>query len=184
MAPPDRAPGIRPRPSVGRRLDAAARAGFPTVCTLLLMVLATAPLGLPRQAALLPALTLGSVWFWAQHRPASLPPPIVFVLGLLLDLLGYQPLGVDVLVMLTAYAVALRARRLLDRQGLVVAWLAFALVAAGATLLDWGLTALLRFRLLPGSAAVFQFGITAALYPALSVLLLRADQSVADPGRA
>jgi len=180
----DRSPGIRPRPTVGRWLDAAARASFPAGCTVLLMLLAVAPLGLPLQAALLPALTVGCVWFWSLHRPAALPPPLVFLLGVLFDLLAYLPLGVGVLTLLIAHGLALRLRRVLVRQGFLVVWLAFIGVAAGAALLGWGLNSLLQFRLLPFAPAVFQFALTVAVYPALSVLFIRAHGSVADPDRA
>jgi rod shape-determining protein MreD len=180
----DQSPGIRPRPTVGRRLDAAARASFPAVCTFLLMLLAAAPLGLPLQAALLPALTFGCVWFWSLHRPAAMPPPLVFLLGVLFDLLGYLPLGTGVLTLLIIHGVALRVRRFLTRHGFLLAWLAFTVVAAGGALLDWGLNSLLQFRLLPFPPAVFEFALTVAVYPALSVLFIRAHGSVADPDRA
>ncbi len=184
MDGPDRLPGIRPRPTLGRRLDQAARASFPAACTLLLMFVSAAPLGLPMQAALLPALTLGSIWFWALHRPAALPPPLVFLIGVLFDLLGYLPIGTGVLTLLIAYGVAVRGRRVLLRQRFVVVWLAFAAVAAAAGLLGWGLCSLLEFRLLPLAPALFQGALTVALYPALSVLYVRAHGSVADPGQA
>ena len=88
MAHIDRRPGIRPRPTIGRRLDIAARASFPACITILLMLLTQAPVGLPGQAASLPAVTLGCVWFWSLFRPAALPPPIVFLMGLLLECRG------------------------------------------------------------------------------------------------
>ena len=47
-----------------------------------------------------------------------MPPPVVFVLGLLLDLLGYLPLGVGVLMLLVVHGLALRWRRFLVRAGL------------------------------------------------------------------
>ena len=184
MASAERTPGIRPRPTIGRQLDAAARASFPVFCTLLLMFLAAAPLGLPMQAALLPALTLGSVWFWALFRPAALPPPILFLIGVLFDLLGFLPLGSGVLTLLIAYGVAQRSRRVLARQRFVLVWLAYAGVAAGVALLSWGLGSLLEFRLLPLAPALFQGALTIAVYPALSVLFGRAHGSVADPGQA
>ncbi len=184
MDGPDRLPGIRPRPTIGRRLDQVARASFPAVCTLVLMFLSVAPFGLPMQAALLPALTLGSVWFWALFRPAALPPPLVFLFGVLLDLLGYLPLGTGVLTLLIAYAVAVRWRRVLARQRFLVVWLVFGVVAVGAALLGWALTSLLRFVMLPPAPALFQATLTVAVYPALSVLFSRAHGSVADPGQA
>jgi rod shape-determining protein MreD len=88
MAQIDQTPGIRPRLTIGRRLDIAARRAFPGSVTVLLMALTQAPLRLPLQAALLPAVALISVAFWSLHRPASMPPPLVFLIGLLLDVLG------------------------------------------------------------------------------------------------
>ena len=113
-----------------------------------------------------------------------MPPPVVFLIGLLFDLLGYLPLGVGALTLLAVHGLALRWRRLLTRQGFLSVWLAFAAFAAGAAALGWVLTALLSFRLLPLGPALFQAVLTAALYPALAVLFIRAHRSVADPERA
>ncbi|MEA2775668.1 MAG: rod shape-determining protein MreD, partial [Acetobacteraceae bacterium] len=85
----DRRPGIRPRISLGRRLDIAARMSFPAGITVLLMLLTRVPLNISGQAALLPAVALCCVWFWSLFRPGDMPPPVVFIIGLILDLLGY-----------------------------------------------------------------------------------------------
>jgi rod shape-determining protein MreD len=180
----DRTPGIRPRPSLWRRLDATARACFPVFFTLLLLMLAAAPLALPGQAELQPAILLGSVFFWSLFRPASMPPPAVFLLGLFADLLGLQPVGVAVVTVLIVHGLALRWRPVLVRQGFLLVWLAFVAVAAGAAALEWALTALLTFTLLPAGPALFQFALSAGLYPALATLLTRAHRSVAAPERA
>ncbi len=73
---------------------------------------------------------------------------------------------------------------MLTRQGFLSVWLAFAGFAAGAAALGWVLTAVLVFRLLPVGPALFQAVLTAALYPALAVLFIRAHRTVADPERA
>jgi rod shape-determining protein MreD len=184
MARTDQTPGIRPRATLGRRLDIAARAAFPAGCTVVLMLLTGAPLGIADQAALLPTITLACVYFWSLHRPAAMPPPVVFVVGLLFDLLGYLPLGVGVLTLLIVHGVALRWRSVLTLQGFLPGWLAFAGVAVGAALLGWALTALLSFRLLSVGPALFQAVLTFALYPALAVVFVRADRTIADPERA
>ena len=139
----DRLPGIRPRPSLGRRLDMAARRAFPATTTALLLLAAAAPFGIADQAELHAALALGCVFFWSLFRPASMPPPVVFLIGLLADLLGYVPPGVGVLTLLLVHGLALRWRRVLTRQGFVLVWLAFAGVGAGAAALNWALTSLL-----------------------------------------
>lgn len=184
MARADQSPGIRPRASLGRQLDIAARHAFPTSCTVLLMMLTEIPFGFADQAALLPAVTLACVYFWSLFRPAAMPPPVVFLIGVLLDLLGYLPLGVGALILLAVHGLALRWRRVLTRQGFLPVWLVFAGFASGASWLAWALTAALTFRLLPLGPTVFQAALTTALYPALAVLFVRAHRSIADPERA
>jgi rod shape-determining protein MreD len=184
LDPIDRTPGIRPRPTLGRRLDAVSRAAFPTACTVLLMMLTAAPFGVPDQAELLPAVALSCVWFWSLFRPSSVPPPTVFLIGLLFDLLGYIPIGVGVLTLLITHGVAVRWRRVLVRQGFLVVWLAFAGIAAGAAALNWAMTSLLVFRVLPVGAAIFQCALSVAAYPPLATLFTRAHRSLAAPERA
>ena len=184
MALRHRNPGIRPHLTLGRRLDLAARAGFPAVSTVLAMLLTQAPFGMSGQAVLLPAVTLSCIWFWSLFRPGAMPPPAVFAIGVLFDLLGYLPLGVGVLTLLLAHGIALRWRRFLAQQGFALTWLAFLPVAIGAALLSWGLVALLTLRLLPAGLNVYQAALTAALYPVLAIPLAWAHRSIgeAEPG--
>ncbi|MSO90899.1 MAG: rod shape-determining protein MreD [Acetobacteraceae bacterium] len=180
----DRTPGIRLRSSIWRRLDALARRAFPAVVTILLMLLLCMPLGLPEQSALLPALTLTSVFFWSLFRPASMTPPMVFAIGLLLDLLGYLPLGVGVLSLLGLHGLTVQGRRVLTRHGFLFVWLTFLLIATGTSILAWALSSLLTLRLLPFAPAVFQAVLATAIYPAIVTLFARAHTTIADPGRA
>ena len=175
----DRTPGIRPRPSVWRQLDAASRASFPAASTIVLLLLTSAPFQLPDQAQLMPAVALACVWFWSLFRPSALPPVAVFLLGLFCDLLGYQPVGVSVLTLLVVHGIALRWRRGLVRQGFLLVWLAFVAVAMLAATLGWALSSLLIFRLLSPTTALFQFVLIAALYPGLAVLLSLAHRRLA-----
>jgi rod shape-determining protein MreD len=180
----EKLPGIRPRPSLSRRLDMTARRAFPACTTALLVLTAAAPLGLPGQAELQQGLALGCVFFWSLLRPASMPPILVFLIGLLTDLLSFAPIGVGVLTLLVAHGLALRWRRALVRRGFVMIWLAFACVAAATSALAWGLTSLLTFRLLPPPPGVLEAGLAAGLYPALAVLLTRAHLTLAEPEQA
>jgi len=180
----NRRPGIRPRPTFGRRLDIAARWSFPFAATVLLMLIAAAPLGVPGQAMLLPAVSLCCVYFWSVFRPASMIPPQVFVIGLLLDLLGYLPIGLGVLMLLTVHGLAAQSRRFLIRHGFALVWTVFAVIALAAGVLVWALSSLLTFRLLPIAPALFQAVLTMALYPALATLFALAHTTIADPERA
>jgi rod shape-determining protein MreD len=180
----DRLPGIRPRPSLWRQLDSLARRCFPTAATGLLLAVLAAPLGLPGQAELQQAAALACIFFWSMFRPASMTPPMVFVLGLLVDLLGCAPPGVAVLVLLIAHGLALRWRRVLTRQGFLLVWLAYLGVAAGSAVLSWALVSLLTFTFLPLGPVVLQAGLSAGCYPLLATILIRAHRSLADPDQA
>jgi rod shape-determining protein MreD len=177
-------PGIRPRENLARQLDKLARRGFPATSTALLLLLAAAPLGLPGQAELQASVALVCVFFWSLFRPASMPPPVVFLLGVLTDLLDFAPPGVGVLSLLVVHGFAMRWRRILVRQGFLLVWLAFVAIAAGAAALQWLLTSLLTFHLLPPGPGLFQAAIGAGLYPALATLLTRAHQTLAEPEQA
>jgi rod shape-determining protein MreD len=184
MALSERTPGVRPRRSVGRRLDIVWRHAFPVTTSLTLMLLCLAPFGLWGQAALLPTVALTCVWFWSLFRPSAMAPPVVFLIGLLVDLLGYLPPGVGPLTMLTAHGIAQRLRRFLARQGFAIVWLTFIIVACGVAGMNWALVSLLTFSLVPVGPVLFQAGLAAALYPAVAIPLTLAHRSIADPDQA
>jgi rod shape-determining protein MreD len=184
MAGIDRRPGIRPRLSPGRRLDIAARVGFPAGMTVLLMLLTRAPLNIAGQAALLPAVALCCVWFWSLHRPGNLPPPVVFLIGLMMDLLGYLPLGAGVFTLLAVHGVAVALRRSLYHRGFAWIWIAFCGVAVAASLIIWLLVMLLTFRLLSPYPAIFTAILAMAIFPVLGVPFAHAHRSIADPDQA
>ena len=180
----ERKPGIRPRPSLGRSLDVAARYSFPGVSTALLMLVVAGPLWLPGQAELQGALALGCVFYWSLFRPLSMPPQLVFALGMLADLLGFGPIGIELLILLITHGLAMLWRRELARQGFLLVWLVFVAVAAGAGVLQWALNALLTFRLLAPEPVMFQATLAAGIYPLLAVALGRAHTTIAEPARA
>jgi rod shape-determining protein MreD len=169
---------------MGRRLDIVWRHAFPGTTSFLLMLLSLAPFGLWGQAALLPTVALTCVWFWALFRPESMSPPVVFLIGVLLDLLGFLPPGVGALTMLTTYGIAQRMRRFLAQQRFSLIWLIFIAVACGIAAMNWALVSLLTFNLIPPGPVLFQSGLAAALYPAVAIPLTLAHRSIADPDQA
>ena len=177
-------PGIRPRPSLGRRLDEWSRRSFPAAATLALILCLEAPLGIPVSAQLQTALPLASLYFWSVHRPTSMPPWLVFGLGLLVDLLQIQPMGLSSLVFLLMVALARRWRHDLRRLGFMLGWLGFALAMLGAVLLMYVASSLLRWRLLPPAPCVDEWILALLFYPALAVLFGHAHRHAAAPEQA
>ena len=180
----DKSPGVRPRPGLWHMLDTASRYALPGVQTVAVLLLLSAPFGVPAQAQLQPAWAQACVFFWSLYRPASMPAPLVFAIGLLLDLLAQGPVGIEVLVLLLIHAVALRSRRLLTRSGFATVWLVFTGVALGAALLEYLLVTLLTWRALPVFPGALEFGIAAGCYPFLAFYLIGLHRGLAAPERA
>jgi len=180
----DRLPGIRPRPNIWQRLDAAGRALFPVVSTALLLLALSTPLGLPGQSAMRPAGALACVYFWTLYRPASMMPLAGFLLGLLTDLLGQAPIGIGMLALLAVQGIALRWRRVLIRQEFLAEWLSFCGIALLFGAIIWCLDSLFAFTLLPLNPVLFQAALAAGCYPMLALFLLIAHRGVADPEQA
>jgi rod shape-determining protein MreD len=151
------------------------RGAFPTMVTLGLIVLAAVPVGAP---GLVMAMGLPTVFFWTIFRPAAMPPPAVFGIGLAQDLLTLAPLGSGVLVLLVAHGITIRFRGFLVRQSFMAVWLMFGVVAVGAAAMAWALTGLLSWQLPPTTPAMHQVGISVGLYPALAWVLTRAHRAM------
>ncbi|GBQ24398.1 hypothetical protein ACLRDC_06405 [Gluconacetobacter sacchari] len=185
---PDQAPefqaGIQPRTSLWRRLDMLSRRGLPAVLTGVAVLLLSAPFGVPGQAELLPGVLLSSVFFWSVFRPASMSSPIVFLLGVLVDLLGFGPPGVMLLVVLLVHGVALLGRYGFARVHVLVLWLVFSGVSLGATVLQWGLISALSLRLVAIPAFAFQWALGVGVFPLLCVVFTGLGRSIANPDRA
>lgn len=153
----------RPAPASGllRRIDALGRGIL--------------PVGL---FGLVPAVALSSVFFWSVCRPAALPPPAVFGLGLLQDLLTAAPPGSGMLVLLVVHGLSTRWRRRMAAQGFLLVWLAFCGVSAGAAALGEALQVLLAWHALPIPPGLWQAVLTAGLYPLLAWPLTRVHEAM------
>src|SRR3989442_15724675 len=79
----------------------------PATTVVVLLVATVLPLRVPDYAAVVPLLTLAGVYYWTVYRPELLPPSVVFLCGLVLDLLSGAPLGVSPLLLLLARSLVL-----------------------------------------------------------------------------
>jgi rod shape-determining protein MreD len=127
---------------------------------------------------------LTCVWFWSLYRPAVMAPPIVFLIGVLLDLLGYLPLGVGAVTLLMAHGMAQVLRRFLSRQGFFLVWLIFIGVACCVAGMSWALVSALTLSFESPGPVLFQAAIAVAMYPTVAIPLAFAHRSIADPDLA
>ncbi|MDG6094324.1 rod shape-determining protein MreD [Acetobacter sp. AN02] len=160
--------GLSPRPAFIQRVDGWARRLAPGMFICLVVLFLSAPTGLPAVTALLPSFVLASVFFWSVWMPQAMPPPGVFMLGLLLDLIGFSPPGVSALTLLLLHGAAMRFRFSFMRMSFAALWIVFAFCALCACLFQWFVTSALSLSILPLSPSLFETLLAAGLYPPLA----------------
>lgn len=170
------------KPAIWQRLDTWAGRLAPFMSALFLLILGTLPLRLPYLGPITPDFAIMAAFYWAVHRPSSMPAPAIFILGLISDMLGGSPFGVGVLVLLVAYWVTCSQRRLFVGRPFWVVWWGFSMVSAAAVLLTWIVVCLLWVQFVDPAPALFSYLLGVGLYPAVSQLFTGA-QRMAD-GRA
>jgi rod shape-determining protein MreD len=87
-------------------------APLPLLSTLLLIVVAVVPWGGPAWSeTALALLPVAAIYFWSIRRPQLMPALLVFLIGLVLDVMTHGPLGVWAMTALAAAFSARVARR-------------------------------------------------------------------------
>ena len=114
-----------------------------------------------------------SVYYWSLYRPEQMPLGAAFLLGILADLLGGEPLGTLALVLVVVQAIASGQQRSLAGKSFAVAWLGYMLISACAAILHWIVICVFFVELVDPTAAVVSHALGVVLYPILSILLVR-----------
>ena len=164
------------RAAAARRREWSPVRLVPTLATLALAVLSVLPLRFPDYAAVAPLLALAGLYYWTIYRPDLLQPPAAFLCGVVLDLLSGAPLGVSALVFLLARAAVLPQRRFFVDRLFPFVWGGFTLLAAAAIAFLWLLGSVLEGAILDMRAAVLQWVLTVACFPAVAYLLMRVQR--------
>lgn len=145
---------------------------LPLVLTILLMLVANIPLHLLQGDVPAPDIALTSIFFWAMHGSAFMPPWAVFLAGAAQDLMAGTPLGFSIVIYLLAYGFTLTQRIFFKGRTGIGAWLGFALVAAISAFLSWSLGMIVFERWLDPLVVGLQAGMTILFYPLFSRLFM------------
>lgn len=150
----------------------------PFVTTLFFVLVSVVPLQIPGFAAVTPSFALMAVFHWTCYRPDLMPLSLVFLLGLLLDLLNGTPyVGISALLLLLVRTAVLTQRRHFVNRDFPVLWLGFLVIAAGNFALSWLVISLMHMAVLGVRPFVFQAVLTVACFPVGSYLLVRAHRA-------
>ena len=97
---------------------------------ILLLLTLMANWSLPYFSVMKPQLFLIAVFYWTLYRPRFLPAPMIFVAGLLLDLMTPAvPMGTHAFSYLLIAGLMRPRRRMIMGQPFIAVWIWFALAA-------------------------------------------------------
>ncbi len=150
-----------------------ARAGIPFSVSLLLVLAAMLPYGLPKSSLAAPVLALISVYYWSVFRPELMPAGAAFLLGLLVDVLSGGPPGLNALVLIMVHWAASGQRRALAGKSFAVGWLGYLLIAAGAAVVNWFFASLFHTTAIESVPLIVSHAIGTAAYPLVAIFLAR-----------
>lgn len=160
-------------PLLWHKLDTSVRSALPTVLAIGFIFVGIVPWPLPGLSSVAPLFGLIAVHYWTVHRPLVMPAAAAFLLGLVQDLLGGGPIGLNALVLVLVHAVVMAQRPHLARRPFIVDLCGFAMVAAGAVAVTWLVACIYFMRLIGMEALMIQYFLTVCAYPAFAWLFSR-----------
>ncbi len=147
-------------------------APLPAVITALLIAAAIIPWGGPAWAEMaVILLPLGGIYFWSVRRPHLMPAVLVFVLGLVLDVLTHGPFGIWAGAALVVALVGRTARRARPELGMTARTLSFVASMALATAMVAALETGFAWRAMPVLIYVQALVAAVLAYPLLAFVL-------------
>lgn len=112
-----------------------------------------------------PAFLMAAVFYWAVFRPHMLPPLGAFAAGILVDLLGDFPIGMNALLFIGVQMLVRAQRKFLLAQNFMVIWFSFTLVAFSAAILQWLCYSLFNLHLISVKPILIGACMTVLAYP-------------------
>ncbi|HEX2581581.1 MAG TPA: hypothetical protein VHL08_06350 [Dongiaceae bacterium] len=125
--------------------------------------------------ALVPILP--AIYYWVLHHPRAMPLGAVFLLGLVSDVLGMDPLGVGILTYLAAYGAGALLRRHIRDGSLPLAYAGLAIVAVFSHAVGWLAASVALGRWIGLEPALFLVGIDLMTYPFMAYVFARAQRA-------
>jgi len=163
------------------RLKDGLVALLPVAASLMVVLVSSVPFGVPYLGPVMPSFAVAAVYYWAARRPAALPLPATFALGLVQDSLVGSALGQSAVILLAVQAIVGTQRRLLMAKPFHVFWFGFACLVPAAALLHWVLDAVLEGGIPPVVPALVQLFLTIVAFPAVAWLMARIEHALPEP---
>lgn len=157
--------------SLPESMNAVMRFGAVYGVLAVLFILNTVNLSLPFSGRVEVSVLLMAIYYWAIYRPTLLPPWVVFVAGVMFDVLSGLPIGLSAFIFLAVRWVVVDQRLFLMGQSFMMVWLVFAVVLCFASVLQWAVYGLLQLAWTPWQPVGVMVVLSVLVFPVVSFIL-------------
>ena len=152
----------------------------PVATMLFLALVGSMPVGSHYAFEIFPMLNIIAIFYWTIYRPDLVPPVVLFLIGLIDDVVMGTPLGLMASVFLFAYGITLAQRQFFIRKPFYVTWLGFSIISAFCVFFICSLVASFAGRSGIVIAPFIKYTITLLSFPSAVWLLVRIQRYLVD----
>ena len=155
---------------------------IPGLTLFVFVLLVTLPWGLGSELTYVPPLLiLATLFAWTIYRPTLLPAPLVFLVGIIVDVVTASPLGFWAFLFLCGYAVALNVARIDFRWRTTLVATAYIPTSTAIAILAYGLISAYFGHLADWHPLYASLTTTWFITPVLAILSRRLSQWMNKP---
>lgn len=165
-----------------QRLDNAVRMALPFATAVMCTLLSVMTLPVPYLGTIAPPLALIAIYYWTLHRPDLLRPSMVFIVGLLNDIINDFPLGLSALLFVSAHHFILMQRRFFTGHSFMMTWAGFILTVLVVMICQWLLLCIIRWQGVPLQPVFVPSILAIVLFPIPCWIFIRLQRNVLSQG--
>lgn len=164
------------------QLAGLLRTCVPVILILIMLGLNIIAMTYPFIGTIKAPLFLMVIYYWSIYRPTLIPPWFVFAAGLIMDILGGLPLGLNAIAFVGTHWLVAEQRRFLMSQSFSLIWLGFGILCFGVAAFQWSVFNLLNLQIIPFDSFIYSSVLGIAIFPLICVLLHLTHKVLPDPG--
>ncbi len=153
------------------RLELGARTVLPYSLMALLLLLNSVSVPYAMSGDVKAPFFLMVIYYWSIYRPTLIPPWLAFCTGIITDLLGGLPVGLNACVYVLVQWIVSDQRRFLMGQSFIMIWIGFLVLSVLSELLEWMIFGMVNYQWTPLKPLVFSVGLGSACFPLIGLLL-------------
>ena len=128
---------------------------------------------IPLTEAVRPYFIIMIVYFWAIHRPTLIPPLIIFMVGIIYDMLMGFPLALHSVLFILAYWIIKNQRLFFLGQSYLAIWIGFFITCLSLLVLEYFFFSALAHSLLNIKPLIGSLLLSVCIFPLLSFVFTK-----------